>query len=102
MRGMQLRCLHFLKLQELQLGILSQTATLMGAVISLVQGSLQRKKKGKKTMADLSNQENQKRKECEDQGATGYWMPTRENAIRPLYHLLTMAKIKPDGIWEGD
>jgi len=53
-------------------------------------------------MADLSNQENQKRKECEDQGATGYWMPTKENAIRPLYQLLAIAKIRPDGIWEGD
>lgn len=48
---------------------------------------------------DISEEE---RKECEEQGATGYWMPTRENAIRPLYHLLTMAKIRPDGIWEGD
>lgn len=48
---------------------------------------------------DISEEE---RKECEEQGATGYWMPNKENAIRPLHHLLAMAKIRPDGIWEGD
>lgn len=48
---------------------------------------------------DISEEE---RKKCEDQGATGYWMPTRENAIRPLYSLLAMAKIRPDGVWRGD
>ena len=48
---------------------------------------------------DISEEE---RKKCEEQGATGYWMPTRANAIRPLYQLLAMAQIRPDGIWEGD
>ena len=48
---------------------------------------------------DISNEE---RRECEEQGATGYWMPTRQNAIRPLYKLLAFAQIRPDGIWEGD
>lgn len=35
-------------------------------------------------------------------GADGYWLPTRENAIRPLYQLLSMAQFRPDGIWDGD
>lgn len=43
-----------------------------------------------------------KRRECEEHGATGYWMPTRANAIRPLYQLLALAQMRPDGIWEGD
>lgn len=43
-----------------------------------------------------------KRQKCEAHGATGYWMPTRENAIKPLYQLLAMAQMRPDGIWEGD
>lgn len=42
------------------------------------------------------------RHQCEKHGATGYWMPTRENAIKPLYQLLAMAKLRPDGAWDGD
>ena len=48
---------------------------------------------------DISDKE---RREREEQGATGYWMPTRENAIRPLHQLLALAQMRPDGIWEGD
>lgn len=48
---------------------------------------------------DISEEE---RRECEEQGATGYWMPTRENAIKPLYSLLSFAQMRPDGVWEGD
>lgn len=48
---------------------------------------------------DISEEE---KKEYEEHGASGYWMPTRENAIKPLYQLLAMAKMRPDGIWEGD
>ena len=48
---------------------------------------------------DLSEKEI---KEYEEQGATGYWLPTRENAIKPLYQLLAMAKMRPDGVWDGD
>lgn len=33
---------------------------------------------------------------------TGYWIPTRKNAIKPLYQLLAMAQMRPDGVWEGD
>ena len=31
-----------------------------------------------------------------------YWESTAGNAVRPLYQLLTMAKMRPDGIWDGD
>lgn len=48
---------------------------------------------------DISDEE---REECEEQGATGYWMPTRENAIKRICQLLAFAQMRPDGIWEGD
>ena len=48
---------------------------------------------------DISDEE---RAQCEAQGATGYWMPTRANAIRPLYQLLAFAQMRPDGVWDGD
>lgn len=44
----------------------------------------------------------EERKKCEEHGVTGYWMPTRENAIRPLYGLLAFAQLRPDGVWDGD
>lgn len=31
-----------------------------------------------------------------------YWEATEGNAKRPLVQLLTMAKMRPDGIWDGD
>ena len=31
-----------------------------------------------------------------------YWNPTEGNAQRALYGLLAFAKLRPDGIWEGD
>lgn len=48
---------------------------------------------------DISEEE---RKMHEEHGATGYWMPTRENAIKPLYQLLSFAQMRPDGVWDGD
>lgn len=48
---------------------------------------------------DLNEQE---RREYEAQGAGGYWMPTRANAIKPLYQLLALARMRPDGVWDGD
>lgn len=48
---------------------------------------------------DISEEE---RKEYENQEATGYWMPTKENAIRALCQLLAIAQMRPDGVWEGD
>lgn len=40
--------------------------------------------------------------ECDDPECTGYWKPTAKNAIRPLYQLIAMAQMRPDGIWDGD
>ena len=48
---------------------------------------------------DLSEEEIKKH---EAHGASGYWLPTRQNAIKPLYQLLAMAKMRADGVWEGD
>ena len=31
-----------------------------------------------------------------------YWEATAVNAIRPLHQLIVMAKLRPDGVWEGD
>ena len=31
-----------------------------------------------------------------------YWEDTAANAIRPLYQLIAMAKMRPDGVWAGD
>lgn len=44
----------------------------------------------------------EKIKEYEEQGVKGYWFPSKENAIKPLYQLLAMAKMRPDAVWEGD
>ena len=46
---------------------------------------------------DLSEE---KIKAYEKENVSGYWLPTKVNAIRPLYQLLAMAKLRPDGIWE--
>lgn len=56
-------------------------------------------KKLESLTVDISEKE---RRECEENGCTGYWMPTRANAIRPLYQLLAFAQMRPDGVWEGD
>ena len=31
-----------------------------------------------------------------------YWEATAANAIKPLYQLIAMAKLRPDGVWDGD
>jgi len=31
-----------------------------------------------------------------------YWTSTAANAIRPIYQLLSLAKMKSDCIWDGD
>ena len=33
---------------------------------------------------------------------SNYWTDTAANALRPLYQLIAMARIRPDGVWEGD
>lgn len=48
---------------------------------------------------DLTEEELQHYKE---QDVDGYWLPTRENTIRPLYQLLAFAQLRPDGVWDGD
>lgn len=48
---------------------------------------------------ELSHEEIQ---EYIDHGVTGYWIPTKENALRPLYQLKAMAQMRPDGVWDGD
>lgn len=48
---------------------------------------------------DISEAE---KKEFEANNVTGYWLPTRENAIKPLYGLLAFAQMRPDGVWDGD
>lgn len=37
-----------------------------------------------------------------DDAAPDYWKPTEGNAKRALLQLLAMAKMRPDGIWDGD
>ena len=48
---------------------------------------------------DMSDEE---KEEYEDRGIAEYWWPTRANAIKPLYQLLAMARMRPDGVWDGD
>lgn len=31
-----------------------------------------------------------------------YWEATAANAIRPLYKLIAIAELRPDGVWDGD
>jgi len=40
--------------------------------------------------------------ECDDPDVRGYWKPTTENALKPLYQLIAMAELRPDGVWDGD
>lgn len=37
-----------------------------------------------------------------DDTDTNYWNATEGNAKRPLCQLLAMAKMRPDGVWDGD
>ena len=37
-----------------------------------------------------------------DDVSKNYWEATEGNAKRPLVQLLTMAKMRPDGIWKGE
>ena len=48
---------------------------------------------------DLSPEE---RAQLEADNVTGYWLPTKENALKPLYSLIAFAKMRPDGVWSGD
>ncbi len=37
-----------------------------------------------------------------DEPSENYWEPTEGNAKRPLMQLIALAKMRPDGIWDGD
>ena len=37
-----------------------------------------------------------------DDVSKNYWEATEGNAKRPFVQLLTMAKMRPDGIWKGE
>ena len=37
-----------------------------------------------------------------DDVSDDYWEPTEGNAKRALLQLLALAKMRPDGVWEGD
>lgn len=44
----------------------------------------------------------EKEYEVSEGDMSDYWEETAANAIRPLYQLLAMAQLRPDGIWDGD
>lgn len=37
-----------------------------------------------------------------DEGSADYWEPTEGNAKRALLQLAAMARMRPDGVWDGD
>lgn len=37
-----------------------------------------------------------------DELSDNYWDATEGNAKRPLFQLIALAKMRPDGIWDGD
>jgi hypothetical protein len=37
-----------------------------------------------------------------DDISSDYWEPTEGNAKRVLYHMLELARMRPDGVWDGD
>lgn len=40
--------------------------------------------------------------QLDDDVDENYWEPTEGNAKRALIQLITMAKMRPDGVWNGD
>ena len=40
--------------------------------------------------------------EVNEGDTSDYWLPTAANALRPLYQLIALAKMRPDCIWDGD
>ena len=40
--------------------------------------------------------------EVSEGDTSDYWMDTAANAIKPLYQLIALAKMRPDCIWDGD
>ncbi len=40
--------------------------------------------------------------EVNEGDTSDYWLATAANAIKPLYQLIALAKMRPDCIWDGD
>ena len=40
--------------------------------------------------------------EVSEGDTSDYWLDTAANAIKPLYQLIALAKMRPDCIWDGD
>ena len=40
--------------------------------------------------------------EVNEGDTSDYWLPTAANALKPLYQLIALAKMRPDCIWDGD
>ena len=40
--------------------------------------------------------------EVNEGDTSDYWLATAANALRPLYQLLALAKMRPDCVWDGD
>ena len=40
--------------------------------------------------------------EVNEGDTSDYWLGTAANAIRPLYQMIALAKMRPDRIWDGD
>lgn len=41
-------------------------------------------------------------KQLADDTTDNYWDGTEGNAKQALYHLLALAQLRPDGVWDGD
>ena len=50
----------------------------------------------------VTYQEEKREVEVYEGSNTDYWKSTAANAIKPLYQLLALAKLRPDCIWNGD
>jgi hypothetical protein len=48
-----------------------------------------------KILMDAANQ-------LEDDVSDNYWDATEGNAKRALLHLIALAQLRPDGVWQGD
>ena len=47
--------------------------------------------------------EKKKSKILVNEGETGdYWCPTAANALRPLYQLIALSQMRPDGVWSEE
>ena len=54
------------------------------------------------TGREVSYREESVEYEVDEGNTENYWTPTAANAIRPLYKLIALARMRPDCIWDGD